>query len=189
LGWTPAPQNTLTWKGQLSIPEGNVAIRIRRIKENFGSWQPKYAEQGLPTFPLNNDKIPAVRNYGKIGLTASRMFASQPRFAEATRIGSVCGKRTKLTGLDVDTTDERILRDCLDRHGNTAIIVKTASGKFHAWYKWNGERRRIRPWGPQLPVDLIGGGVLVLPPTSIGKIRIYPETIGGLQRTKADSKH
>ena len=48
--------------------------------------------------------------------------------------------------LDIDTTDERALADALIRHGDTPFITRTASGKFHALYRHNGERRRIRPF-------------------------------------------
>src|SRR5262249_46961900 len=39
--------------------------------------------------------------------------------------------------------------------GQPAIIIRTASGKFHHLYRYNGERRRIRPWS-ELPIDLLG---------------------------------
>ncbi len=56
----------------------------------------------------------------------------------------MCGQRSRITVLDVDSKDERILADALGRHGKRAVIARTGSGKFHFWYKHNGERRRIR---------------------------------------------
>jgi Bifunctional DNA primase/polymerase, N-terminal/Primase C terminal 1 (PriCT-1) len=78
-------------------------------------------------------------------------------------------KRNRITALDVDTADERVFADALTRHGDTPIKVRTASGKFHAWYAYNGERRRIRPF-EGLPIDLLGdGGLIVAPPAQTNK--------------------
>jgi hypothetical protein len=69
--------------------------------------------------------------------------------------------------LDIDTTDERVLADAIYRHGATPIIIRTASGKFHLPYRFNGERRRIKPWRG-LPIDLLGaGGLVVATPSEI----------------------
>jgi hypothetical protein len=48
------------------------------------------------------------------------------------------------------------------------LIVRSGSGKWHAYYSWGGERRRIRPWGDDLPIDILGGGVVIAPPSRIG---------------------
>ena len=34
--------------------------------------------------------------------------------------------------LDVDTTDETVLIDALDRHCHTPVVIRSGSGKFHA---------------------------------------------------------
>src|SRR5262249_20697814 len=49
---------------------------------------------------------------------------------------------------------------CLTRHGPTPLVVRSGSGNFQAWYKHNGERRRIRPW-PEKPIDVLGRGYTV----------------------------
>src|SRR5262249_50773433 len=41
------------------------------------------------------------------------------------------------------------------RHGQPVIITRTASGKLHLLYRYNGEGRRIRPF-PDLPIDILG---------------------------------
>jgi hypothetical protein len=80
----------------------------------------------------------------------------------------MCGRRSRITVLDVDTTDERILADALDRHGRTPIIARTASEKFHAYYRHNGERRWIRP-RRDVPIDILGSkGYIVAPPSRVG---------------------
>jgi Bifunctional DNA primase/polymerase, N-terminal len=71
--------------------------------------------------------------------------------------------------LDVDTADETIAADAINRHGQPAIIVRTASGKFHHLYRYNGERRRIRPWAER-PIDLLGdNGYALAAPSKTAK--------------------
>jgi hypothetical protein len=135
----------------------------------FALWQPAYAEHGIATFPIkiieNADKIekkPAIIGYQKVGLRGSQQLAF--KFTAAEALGFLCGPRSKISVGDVDITNERRLADFLDRHGATPIIVQTASDKYHAWYRYNGERRRIKPW-PGLPFDILGGGFVVAPPS------------------------
>lgn len=120
----------------------------------FAEWQPRYAEHGIITFPVVVDetrKKPAVKGYLKIGLPTSSQLAL--RFVDHDALGIAC-KRNRLTILDVDTTDERELADGLARHGQTPFIVRSGSGNFQAWYRNNGESRRIRP-DPARPVDIL----------------------------------
>lgn len=129
----------------------------------FAEWQPRYAERGLATFPVR-EKRPAVRGYLKLGLATSSLLAE--KFSNADAFGFAVGKCSNITILDVDTTDEKILADALDKHGPTPIIVRSGSGNYQAWYRWNGERRTIRPdRNPAWPVDILGGGYVVGPPS------------------------
>jgi hypothetical protein len=93
----------------------------------FAQWQPKYAAHGIATFPVTADKRPATKGYLRTGLRGSGQLAL--KFQNASALGFACGPRNKITILDVDTTDERMLADALDRHGSTPLIVRTASGK------------------------------------------------------------
>jgi len=138
---------------------------------NFRDWQADYAAHNIPTFPVEFIRVcdqvckkPLVRNYGRIGLASSTNIAG--RFADASGIGFVCGRRSGVTVLDVDTRDERILADAVNRHGASPLIARTASGKFHAYYRHNGERRWIRP-RRDVPIDILGGGLNVAPPSRI----------------------
>ncbi|KEP68025.1 hypothetical protein DL1_16585 [Thioclava dalianensis] len=131
---------------------------------SFARWQPHYAAAGVATFPVTPEKTPAVTNYLKIGLPASQLLAG--RFGSSQALGFAPGPKSGLTILDVDTTDERILADALDRHGQTPVIVRSAQGRWHAYYKHNGERRRIRP-DASVPVDILGGGYAVAPPSRV----------------------
>ena len=131
----------------------------------FPTAQPQYAAHGIATFPVGVNKRPSVRGYPRIGLRASTELAS--KFADAPGLGFMCGARSRVTVLDVDTSDERLVADALSRHGPTPIVVRTASGKFHGWYRHNDERRRIRPWGDDCPIDLLGtGGFVIAPPST-----------------------
>jgi hypothetical protein len=129
----------------------------------FAHWQPIYSDHDIATFPvrLGEVKKPAVKNYLKIGKAASATFAK--RFSEADAFGFAC-ERSKITVLDIDTDDERVLADALDKHGQTPIVIRSGSGHFHAWYKRNGERRHVRPW-KNLPIDVLGRGYVVAPPS------------------------
>jgi hypothetical protein len=133
---------------------------------SFLNWQPEYAAHNIPTFPVKispDVKKPMVSNYGRFGIPASAEIAQ--RFPDATAVGFMAGKRTGLTVLDVDTTDEQVLADALDRHGQTPVIVRSGSGHHQAWYRHNGEKRSIRPFGTDNPIDVLGGGFVVGPPS------------------------
>lgn len=128
----------------------------------FSENQPAYAEHRIATFPLGYVKKPLVRNYQRMGLPASAKLAE--RFHSADGLGFMTNARTRVSVLDIDTTDERVLADAMSVHGITPLIGRTASGKFHALYRHNGEFRKIRPFG-DLPIDLleIGGYVVAVP--------------------------
>jgi hypothetical protein len=127
----------------------------------FAANQPLYAERNIPTFPLSDNKVPALSNYQKIGLPASSKLALNHRFRSASGLGFMTNARTRIAVLDVDTTDERVLADAMIRHGSTPVVARTASGKFHAYYRHNGEHRKIRPFN-NLPIDVLGDNGLVV---------------------------
>jgi hypothetical protein len=134
----------------------------------FSDAQPIYAEHGIVTFPVTVEKKPAIRNFLKMGPKASKDLTTSKQ-ANAPAIGFATNQRNGITVLDVDTTDEKVLADAVDRHGYTPLIARTGSGKFHAYYRHNGERRTIRPWSGR-PIDLLGrGGFVVAPPSRVTK--------------------
>ena len=133
---------------------------------SFLNWQPTYAERGIATFPVGDDKVPAIRGYHRVGRRGSGELAS--KFPDAPAIGFMCGRRSGITVLDVDSKDERVLADALDRHGKTGVITRSGGGNFQAWYRHNHERRQIRPWVGR-PFDVLGGGFVVAPPSRVAK--------------------
>src|SRR6516225_4010178 len=119
----------------------------------FSRWQPRYAEHGIATFPIGEAKKPRIRGWQKVGLKGSTELAN--KFGDVDALGYVTGRRSNVTVLDIDTTDEKVAEDAIRRHGQPAIVTRTVSGKSHLLYRYNGEVRRIRPW-PELPIDLSG---------------------------------
>ena len=132
----------------------------------FSEWQPIYAERGIALIPCGPNKAPLVKNPQKFGRDASAVLAG--KFSDASAFGYYCGRRNGITVLDVDTTHERVLADAMNRHGRTPIVVRTGSGKFHALYRHNNERRSVRAW-EGLPIDLLGSGLAIAPPSVVAK--------------------
>jgi len=133
--------------------------------QSFRDWQPLYADHRIATFPVrvgSDGKVPAIRGWQRVGLLGSSQLAQ--KFPDATAIGFMVGKRTGLTILDVDSPDYRVLADALHRHGETPVIVRSGSGNYQAWYRNNGEKRLIRP-EPDWPLDILGAGFVVAPPS------------------------
>jgi Bifunctional DNA primase/polymerase, N-terminal len=114
----------------------------------FSQWQPVYADHGIATIPCDPSKRPLVRNPQKFGCKASAEIATN--FPDAPTFGYYTGRQSGITVLDVDTANENILAAAIDRNGATPIIVRTGSGKFHAFYRHNGERSSIRPWNDKI---------------------------------------
>ena len=135
----------------------------------FADWQPAYAEAGIATFPVDVErKKPAVGNPLKAGRNASAQWAS--KFPEVNALGFACGARSRITVLDVDTPDTNVLADAFSKVGASPVVVRTASGKFHAYYRHNGEhrspRRAARELGLVGPIDILGtNGFTVAPPS------------------------
>ncbi|MBY8335887.1 bifunctional DNA primase/polymerase [Alteriqipengyuania sp. NZ-12B] len=135
----------------------------------FAQWQPAYAEAGIATFPVDGEaKKPSVGNPLRGGRRASAQWAQ--KFPDADALGIACGKHNRLTVLDVDSTNENVLADAMAVVGRSPVVARTASGKFHAYYRHNGERRSIRKDALALgmlgPIDILGqGGFAIAPPS------------------------
>jgi Bifunctional DNA primase/polymerase, N-terminal len=148
--------------------------RTAAMPQVFIQYQPRYAAVGIPTFPciIAERKRPMVKNYGRMGLPASYQLVLKGLDGDA--FACMAGQRNKLTILDIDAQGakgEGLLADAQCRFGRSQFIVRTGGGGFHAYYRHNGEPRRVRP-DPRQPIDLLGGGMVVLPP-SRGALRTY----------------
>jgi Bifunctional DNA primase/polymerase, N-terminal len=139
----------------------------RNPRSIFSTWQPIYAERGIATFPVSADKRPSIRGWQKVGLRGSAQLAE--KFSDADALGYVTGRRSNVTVLDIDTVEEKVAEDAIRRHGQPGIVTRTASGTFHHLYRYNGERRRIRPFDG-LPIDVLGdNGYALAAPSKLEK--------------------
>lgn len=153
---------------------------------SFTHWQAEYEAARLPVFPVDADeKRPLVGNYLRAGLAASRAWAG--KFPQANALGIACGRRNRLTVLDIDAADENLLADALAHFGKSPVVVRTASGKFHAWYRWNGEGRMIRTAMPGQPIDICGAGYIIAPPSlsARGQYQFIEGSLADLQSLPA----
>jgi hypothetical protein len=135
----------------------------------FATAQPEYAALRIATFPFDATEAvkrgPLVSHYNRMGLRASQQMAI--RFPDAPGLAAMAGARNKFTVIDIDergAAGERMLADVQRQFGDAKVVARTGSGGFHAYYRHNGESRKIRA-DPRKPIDLIGGGPIVLPPT------------------------
>jgi hypothetical protein len=141
----------------------------------FAEWQPRYAEHRVATFPVANKK-PRIRNWKKLGLNGSSQLAI--KFPDADAFGFQCGKANRITLIDIDSRDERVVKEAIKLFGESPILWRTGSGNHAMPFRHRGEPRRIRPL-PGLPIDVLGGGLAVAPP-SMGSIGRYEFLQGGL---------
>jgi hypothetical protein len=76
----------------------------------FAEWQPRYAEHRVATFPVANKK-PCIRHWQMVGLNGSSHLAM--KFADADAFGFQCGKRNRITLIDIDSRDEGVVREAM----------------------------------------------------------------------------
>jgi hypothetical protein len=93
-----------------------------------------------------------------VGLKGSAKLAE--KFSEVDSFGFPLGPRSGLTILDVDTKDCSVLLEAQSRYGESPLLVETGGG-YHAYYRYSGEQRHIRPWGPDVPIDVLGNGYAI----------------------------
>jgi Bifunctional DNA primase/polymerase, N-terminal/Primase C terminal 1 (PriCT-1) len=139
----------------------------------FREWQPRYLEHGIATFPVEFERLPdgkvnkkpMVSGYMTLGTRNSSKLATRPRFYDCDGIG-FCPNRSygpRITVLDIDIADPKEVDKAIERHGDTPIIVKTASNKYHLYYRHNRERRLVGGGGDK--IDVLGAGFVVSPPS------------------------
>jgi Bifunctional DNA primase/polymerase, N-terminal/Primase C terminal 1 (PriCT-1) len=124
----------------------------------------EYIAAGIVPLPVGGEdgKRPLVSHPDKFGRRAALQIVS--KFPNAN-LGFWCGRHNRLTVVDIDSSKDAELDYALASFGASPIIVKTASGKHHAYYRHGGERRSIRPIKGH-PIDILGeGGLCVAPPS------------------------
>ena len=145
----------------------------RSCRGTFADFQPRYAEHGIAAIPIQapvtvSVKKPCIKEPQLQEIADSARLVRQ--FPNAG-VGFWAGKRSRITVLDVDSSRETDLADAMTRFGQSPFIVRTpAKGGFHAYYRHNGEPRDI---GFEPSRDLLGNGLVVLPPTSCVTGRNY----------------
>ncbi len=125
---------------------------------------PAWAAAGIVPLPITPDgKRPMVRGPETFGRPAALKIAAKPKFANAA-LGFWCGHFNRLTVVDIDSPQDSELSYALDVFGPSPIIAETPSGGRHIYYRHDGERRSIRPIEGH-PIDILGGGLCVAPPS------------------------
>lgn len=147
----------------------------------FSEYQPRYAEHGIATFPVDGErKKPLVKQPDRFGLRGSSKLVE--RFPDAQALGFWAGPNSRITVIDIDRNEESFLADCLNRFGQTPLIARSASRKgFHCYYRHSGEPRRIRFEGEA--IDILGAGVVIAPP-SVNTKGLYEFVSGGFDDIK-----
>jgi hypothetical protein len=100
------------------------------------------------------------------------------KFAQAEAFGFQCGSRNRITLIDIDSSDPSLVKEAIKLFGESPIIWRTGSGNYAMPFRHRGEPRRIRPV-PGLPIDVLGGGYAVAPP-SMGSKQRYEFVQGSL---------
>jgi hypothetical protein len=110
---------------------GLITASAVKIMGAFAKWQPAYAASGIATFPViinDKDKRPAVSGYLKVGLEYSNQLSL--KFPANDSFGFALGVRSRVTVLDVDTSDERVLGGA-DRIGPSQPTCRNQIQKAH----------------------------------------------------------
>jgi hypothetical protein len=136
----------------------------------YAHWQAAYEHYGIPLLPLEitaAGKKPMVARPTTFGLKASRELARKPQFMDVAAFGFMAGVKSRVTVVDIDASDEWLLREVQDRHGESPFIARTGRGGYHVYYRSNGEQGkvgRVRPH-PSEPIDILHSGPIVAPPS------------------------
>jgi hypothetical protein len=131
----------------------------------------QFGRFGIAIIPtaLDDPTKPLVRNPGRFRPTTIRN-----KFANANA-AMWCGPDNNLTIIDVDATGDYYVDMMRDVCGDTPVSFRTPSNGTHLLYRHNGERRVVRVFEQDdiridVPVDLLGDGMAILPPSKRPKL-------------------
>jgi hypothetical protein len=131
----------------------------------FTDAAPAWAAAGIVPLPVSpTGKGWMVKHPEKFRRPAAMALAAKPRFA-AANLGFMCGSHNRLTVIDVDSPADAELQHALTKYGDTGAIVQTPSGGKHLYFRHDGEGREIRP-DKGHPIDELGGGLCIAPPST-----------------------
>ena len=145
----------------------------------FKVYAPQYAACGLRTIPVSREKTPLVKNWQKFGVDTYKKLL--PKFSSAN-LAVLDGTHNGITRVDVD--DPTLIQECMDRFGETSVVIRTPSGGVHLCYRANGEGRQIKLDGKD--IDILGsGGFGLMPPSETDKGR-YEFIEGSIDHLRGD---
>jgi hypothetical protein len=145
----------------------------------FADAAPAWAAVGVTPLPVSpTGKGWMVKHPETFRRPAAMALAAKPRFA-AANLGFMCGSHNHLTVVDVDSPADTELQHALETYGDSPIIVSTPSGGRHVYYAHNDEPRKVRP-DERHPIDMLGGGLCVAPPSTRPSGASYAWLRGGL---------
>lgn len=128
-----------------------------------------YAKQGIPVFPVNNDKIPAISDWQNKATTDSKTIKNwyETLFIGGCNFGCTPG-RAGLLVIDTDRHNakedgevslQELQSDCNGSFPET-FTVRTPSGGIHRYFKAEGFASKNR-FRPALDVKSNGGYVVI----------------------------
>jgi Bifunctional DNA primase/polymerase, N-terminal len=145
----------------------------------FADAAPAWAAAGIVPLPVYPDgKKTMVKQPEAFGRPAAMGLAAKPRYA-AANLGFMCGNHNHLTVVDIDSPSDAELEHALTTYGDSPIIVSTPSGGRHVYYAHNDEPRGVR-LDKRHPIDMLGGGLCVAPPSIRPSGTSYAWLRGGL---------
>jgi hypothetical protein len=76
----------------------------------------------------------------------------------------MCGQRNRVTVVDIDSADPGVVEEAVKLFGKSVLWRTGGRGHYAMAFRHSGEERLIRPI-PGLPIDILGGGLAVAPPS------------------------
>lgn len=165
---------------------GDVAGAFEPVgRHNFedgpfvSSWR-GYHAAGLAVLPSLDGKQASIRWATMKVRPGARFLGKLALQFPAANVAILTGRRSRLTVVDVDSSDPDDLAGAIERFGYTLIIVQTPSGGWHLWYQFAGERTTTGLDGQRIDVRAEGGLVMAPPSWSAKRREAYRFIRGSL---------